>query len=28
LSNAERFAKEAAPVKVEILKPENPLDFQ
>jgi len=27
-SNAERFAKEAEPIKVEILKPENPFDFE
>jgi L-ascorbate metabolism protein UlaG (beta-lactamase superfamily) len=27
-SNAERFVKEAEPIKVEILKPENPFDFE
>jgi L-ascorbate metabolism protein UlaG (beta-lactamase superfamily) len=27
-SNAERFAKEAEPIKVEILKPENPFEFE
>ena len=27
-SNAERFAEEAAPIRVEILKPQNPFDFE
>jgi L-ascorbate metabolism protein UlaG (beta-lactamase superfamily) len=27
-SSAERFAEEAAPVRVEILKPQNPFDFE